>query len=47
MSYPDTANSSDNTTSRRNAIVAGVLGAAAGLAAVVADLLSKITVTKV
>jgi hypothetical protein len=39
MSYPDTANSSDNQNSRRNAIAAGAIGVAAGLAAVAAGLL--------
>jgi Hint domain len=41
MSYPATGNSSDNQNSRRNVVAAGVLGAAAGLAAVVAGLLSN------
>jgi hypothetical protein len=41
MSYPDTGNSSDNQNSRRNVIAVGVLGAAAGLAAVVAGSLSN------
>jgi Hint domain len=41
MSYPDTGNSSNNQNSRRNVVAAGVLGAAAGLTAVVAGLLSS------
>jgi Hint domain len=40
MSYTDTGNSSQNQNSRRNVIVAAAIGAAAGLAAVVAGLLS-------
>jgi hypothetical protein len=38
MSYPDSANSSDNQNSRRNLVAAGALGVAVGVAAAVASL---------
>jgi hypothetical protein len=38
MSYPDSANSSDNQNSRRNVIVAAAVGVAAGVAAALAGL---------
>jgi hypothetical protein len=41
MSYPDNTNSPNNGNSRRNVVVAGVIGAAAGLAAALAGLLGN------
>jgi hypothetical protein len=40
MSYTDTTSSSDNQTSRRNVMVAGAIGVAAGAAAALAGLLT-------
>jgi hypothetical protein len=41
MSYPDTGTSTDNGNSRRNVIVAGAIGVAAGAAAALASLLTN------